>query len=324
MRLKVKSPSATQVFLIDDNASYQQLIAELELNKDLFPHQETVSAVKKGFPPTALEIVSDKLIREDIKSGDQLILETAGKSHSANPQADTSTSNDSKGSGDVNSKTDDEEDDIPHVNIPELHQTLILRNVPDDNSCMFNAINYAMKKESVKELRSICGTVVKSDPDKYNELVLGKTNQEYSKWIQQPNSWGGAIELGILSAYLNVRINCIDIELGNFITFENEAHKPTRFMNLIYSGIHYDLLALNSSKLSSKETDETMWELLSDKADLILSYSEVLCKLLQTKNYTTNTTTFRVRCLVCYKVLVGEMGASKHANETGHFNFGEV
>lgn len=338
MRLKIKSPTATKVITVNDDISYKEFIEEVVLNQELFPHPETISSIKKGFPPKPIEWTDDKIIKDDIKSGDQLILE-AGSAHSAGLGNGTKSSggsgNGTKSSGDGgsggngggNNEGTSNKPDIPHVYIPELHQYLILRNIPDDNSCMFNAINYAMKQEPVPELRAICARAIKNDPDKYNEIVLGKSNSQYSEWINRSNSWGGAIELGILSEYLQVAINCIDIELGNFIKFENDAHKPSRFINLIYSGIHYDLLVLNS-KLSTlesdKSNDQTIWGYLMPQAELIQSYSEILTKSLQSQNYTTNTTTFRIRCLDCYKVLVGETGASKHANEAGHYNFGEV
>lgn len=44
-------------------------------------------------------------------------------------------------------------------------------------------------------MRQIIAMEVASDLDTYNEAVLGKPNAEYCVWIQQPSSWGGAIEV---------------------------------------------------------------------------------------------------------------------------------
>lgn len=44
-------------------------------------------------------------------------------------------------------------------------------------------------------MRQIIAMEVASDLDTYNEAMLGKPNVEYCNWIQQPSSWGGAIEV---------------------------------------------------------------------------------------------------------------------------------
>lgn len=44
-------------------------------------------------------------------------------------------------------------------------------------------------------MRQIIAMEVASDLDTYNEAMLGKPNAEYCDWIQQPSSWGGAIEV---------------------------------------------------------------------------------------------------------------------------------
>lgn len=46
-------------------------------------------------------------------------------------------------------------------------------------------------------MRQIIAMEVASDFDTYNEAMLGKPNSEYCAWIQQPSSWGGAIEVNV-------------------------------------------------------------------------------------------------------------------------------
>ena len=50
-------------------------------------------------------------------------------------------------------------------------------------------------------MREIIANAVAADPENYSEAVLGRSNQEYCEWIQKSNSWGGAIELSILSQF---------------------------------------------------------------------------------------------------------------------------
>lgn len=47
-------------------------------------------------------------------------------------------------------------------------------------------------------MRQIIAMEVASDLETYNEAMLGKPNAEYCAWIQQPSSWGGAIEVSCI------------------------------------------------------------------------------------------------------------------------------
>lgn len=322
MRIRLKSPHGNAIVSLSETSEtvetvFRDVIAPN--NAQLFKDQ-TVVAIKSGFPPKPIDL--NAKLGDVIQNGDQLILELGGQTaaHPTTPQ-----SKQKKVATDTEQLVNKLE--IPSISIPDIDQYLILRNIPDDNSCMFNAIAYALGKpfDYSQDLRLVVSNEISRDPITYNEIILGRSNDNYCSWISKKDSWGGAIELGILLKTLNLRINCIDIELGNFIKFEDESSNPTNFINLIYSGVHYDLLVTNptlSVDRKDKASDLGKWSI--DFEPVINQYSNKLVKLLQLRNYTTNTTTFRVRCLQCYQVLVGETGASKHANDTGHYNFGEV
>lgn len=321
MRLRLKYKHGQQT--IDDVDKNMKVDSFLVLITGLI--KESVVTIKSGFPPKPIDLQVDKTLEElGIKNGDNLIIETK-----PDPQLGVDSKSNDSHSKIAETPTEvtptmgvKQNDDIPSVFIAELRKYLILRNVPDDNSCLFNSILYAIGYDSMtpQDLRNIVVNYIRSDPQTYNEAILGRSVEEYCNWILKKDSWGGAIELGILSDYFNIKILCLDIETNNFIIFEQE--KSSQFIILVYSGIHYDLLVLNTQLSTNKIGDLTKWSLDNEK--LLTQYSKQLCTLLQLRNYSTNTTTFRVRCLNCYKVLVGEMGASNHANETGHFQFGEV
>ncbi|KAK6464794.1 hypothetical protein DFJ63DRAFT_318032 [Scheffersomyces coipomensis] len=352
MRLRLKSKTGIKTIVVDDHLSFKQFINDGEYFNDLkSSSSDEIVAIKRGFPPVSIslhDIADNETITDKgIKAGDQLIIEfgrgvTGGsdgdvvnseklpQTVSPQPSSISSIPTSDKAST-------AKEDDIPSVYIPDLKKYLILRNIPDDNSCLFNSISYALSGydsyETISppsELRKVIVQYIQNDPLLYNEVILGRPVEEYCQWILKKDSWGGAIELGILANWFNIRIDCLDIESGKFIQFKNEdSDIPIdKFIILIYSGIHYDLLALNpiKSTLSKDKADDiTQFEINPTTESIILEQScQTLCHLLQTENYATNTTTFRVRCLDCYKILVGEMGATKHANTYGHFRFGEV
>ena len=89
--------------------------------------------------------------------------------------------------------------------------------------------------------REVIASVVGSDQEKYSEAFLGRSNSDYTRWIQTKEAWGGAIEVQILSEYFQVEIVVVDTMSGSFTRFGESLNFSTR-MVLIYDGIHYDAL----------------------------------------------------------------------------------
>ncbi len=143
-------------------------------------------------------------------------------------------------------------------------------------------------------------------------------------WIQTEDAWGGGIELSILSQHFDIEICSIDVQSLRVDKY-NEG-RPQRCI-LVYSGIHYDTIALSPSDAphtqahAPPEFDEKVFD-TSD--DVILIKALELCEVLQGKHYYTDTAGFSVQCNVCGEQLVGEKGASVHAARTGHYDFREA
>lgn len=78
----------------------------------------------------------------------------------------------------------------------------IRRIIPADNSCLFHAL---IKTKGLDlqsdDLRDIVISIITSDIIQYNSTFLGKDPIDYCNWIRQSSSWGGEIELSILSNY---------------------------------------------------------------------------------------------------------------------------
>lgn len=336
MKVKIKSRiGALVVSCPVDTITLNELVDEIRMSLKGSLDENAAISLKNGFPPKTIDMTRmyTPINELGIKNGDQLIMEDSLGSLSTNTKDTSLHQSPSVSSAKPKPKSDP---NIPSVYIKSLDKYLILRTIPDDNSCMFNSISYGFfgynsyerdGSSPPSKLRSIVSDTIQNNQETYSDVVLGRPVDKYCQWITKKDSWGGAIELGILADWFNIRINCLDIELGKFIRFENELKKPDKFIVLIYLGIHYDILSLNlnlSTLSQDKQIDTCVWSLSSKEEDTIIESSHKLCNFLQTQNYSTNTTTFRIRCLDCYKILVGETGASKHANETGHFNFGQV
>jgi ubiquitin thioesterase OTU1 len=188
---------------------------------------------------------------------------------------------------------------------------------------MFASVGYAIMRnvQYMFELRNIIADAIKSDPIEYNDAILGRPAEDYIKWILKETSWGGAIELSILSKHFQVTIACLDISTLHVHHFNPGQDS---FIIVAYSGIHYDAVAL--SPLMEDETDEFDQTVFNDDevgALVMDSLVELGAKLKQ-MHYYTDTASFQLKCNTCGTTLKGEKGATKHAELTGHTNFGEL
>lgn len=214
----------------------------------------------------------------------------------------------------------------PEIPLPTHNSTLTLRIMPDDNSCLFRAFGSAFfgAMDNMQELRSVIAQTIQSQPDKYPAVVLEKNPDDYCRWIQTENSWGGFIELDILSKYFNIEICSIDVQTLRIDRF-NEG-TPQRCI-LVYSGIHYDVIARSPSDppfQSSYAPPEFDVKIFGSDEDVVLEAAVELCKVLQGRHYFTDTASFEINCNVCGHLCVGEKGATEHAKATGHYDFGEA
>ena len=214
----------------------------------------------------------------------------------------------------------------PELPLPTHAATLLLRIMPDDNSCLFRAFNsaYFGAMDNMHELRSIIAQYIQGRPEDYSAAVLDKEPDAYCRWIQREDAWGGFIELDILSKHFDVEICSIDVQTLRVDRF-NEG-KPKQCI-LVYSGIHYDVIALSPSDPPYTNTyapPDFDTKIFESGDDVVLDRAVEICKVLQSQHYFTNTASFSIRCNVCGMMLVGEKGATEHASKTGHYDFGEA
>lgn len=214
----------------------------------------------------------------------------------------------------------------PELALPSHGACLTLRIMPDDNSCLFRAFGTACLPgtDNMHELRAIVAARIQSHPDTYPAVVLDKHPDEYCRWIQSADAWGGAIELDILSRHFDLEICSVDVQTCRVDRF-NEG-RPQRCI-LVYSGIHYDTIALSPSDppfdraYAPPEFDTKVFDAADDA---VLQKAVELCAVLQGRHYFTDTAKYSVRCNLCGKTFRGEKGATEHAKRTGHYDFGEA
>lgn len=351
MRMRIRGPHGVTAITLDQAASVGDLKAQITANTKL-----PTFDLKAGYPPQSVDLdqFDDelKLVDTNLKlDGEQLIAVRKDITHVlkkplgaalappiTTPQAPESSLN--TPSQTIERPADAPtaplslkrapkyvtNDDPPEVPLPELNGTLIMRVMPDDNSCMFRALGAAVmgnSLDSMHELRSMVATQIHAQPRIYTAAVLEKAPNDYCRWIQREDAWGGAIELSILSQEWDIEICSIDVQTLRIDRF-NEG-KPTRCL-LVYSGIHYDVLALSPSEPPYTHTDvpaEFDVKIFDAQDPTVLVAAIELCKILQGKHYYTDTGGFSLKCNICNWKGNGEKGATEHAKKTGHMDFGE-
>lgn len=226
----------------------------------------------------------------------------------------------------LNRKANTLESDAPELPLLTHAATLLLRIMPDDNSCLFRAFNtaYFGAMDNMTELRSIIAQNIQANPDTYDAAILDQEPDDYCRWIQTEQAWGGAIELGILSKHFDIEICSIDVQTLRTDRF-NEG-KPHRCI-LVYSGIHYDTIATSPSDYPHTHAyapPEFDTKVFDAQDSVVLEGAVELCRILQGKHYFTDTAKFTIKCNVCGAMAMGEKGAVEHEQKTGHWDFGEA
>jgi len=155
-----------------------------------------------------------------------------------------------------NDDDDDDEDEQQSANPSTTVQKslstvgqLSRYDVPADNSCLFTSVYFVLHSGKIdlssnKYLRNLVASKIESDQLTYSEAMLGRTNADYCQWIRRDDSWGGGIELAILTQEYQIEICVLNTESGGRIDyFGEDRHFPYRVF-LLYDNLHYDPVCL--------------------------------------------------------------------------------
>lgn len=324
IRIRLRAPNGQHTLSLDDNAAVSDLLSAITNATDL-----PLFELKWDFPPQPLDPslygMSTQLKDIDLKlNGAQIIVvAVATGDPSEQKQEAEQTSSSQSAPLSLKRKQASALKDTPEVHVSDRGGTMVLRVMPDDNSCMFRALGSAVLTDtldSMTELRSLVAQAIQRDPDMFNEAVLQRSPDEYCKWISYSDSWGGGIELSILSQEFDIEIASINVQDLRVDRF-NEG-KPKRCI-LVYSGIHYDTIAFVPSGSSTFDPANDI-KLFDSKDNVMLEAARQLCGELKKQHYFTDTQKFDIKCNTCGWKGAGERGAVQHAEETGHTDFGEA
>ncbi|XP_026812344.1 ubiquitin thioesterase OTU1 [Rhopalosiphum maidis] len=302
--LRLKCRSGTFPMTIPLNCSISVLKEQVSVLSEI-----PVDSIKLlfGFPPKSIQKLEGTIEDIGLKSGDTIIAEV-----------------DSTSTGMQQLKVKTESNILKHITEQEVGNEvpLILRKVvPADNSCLFTSLGFVLGGKldlsSGNYMREIIANAVKDNQIEFSEAVLGKPNEDYCEWIRNPNSWGGAIEVSILSNFYGLEIAVIDTQSGSISKFGEDKDYPHRVF-LIYDGIHYDPLYLESP--ANPEEIQTLFPTNDDR---MLDAAQMLANEAKSSRQYTDVNRFTLKCLECGCIMIGQTQAQEHAKLTAHNNFNE-
>jgi len=361
MRIRLRGPSGAATATLGEDATVGDLISQITEKTSV-----TSFDVKYGYPPKPLDLDQKSVLLTELDvrlDGEQLTISpidspaaavrgptgsgalnsqeslrhsTLKKAATDTPKSFSFTNipgsssqpfDNQKSSGPVSLQRKAMEEDVPELPLPDRGATLVLRVMPDDNSCLFRAFGTAVLPGddlSMTELRSLAASAIQNEPEVYTKVILEQKPDDYCRWIQTEDAWGGAIEMGILSKHFDIEICSIDVQSLRVDKF-NEG-RPARCI-LVYSGIHYDTIVQSPSDPphlkadNPPELDKRVWE--ADDNDILIKAQE-LCEKLQAKHYYTDTGGMAIKCNECGWIGYGEKQAAGHAQQTNHYDMAEM
>ncbi|XP_017134934.1 ubiquitin thioesterase OTU1 [Drosophila miranda] len=340
----VKLKSKKGQFIVKDLNQYTTL-GELKTRiAQATAIQELQLHVLVGYPPKPLDLSENRenenLKTVGINSGETLIVEEKAGAAAPTPSAIASGSGSStmeddealarqvSSGGSIETGALNIVQSLEPVISPEesgpngiFNGILLKKVVPADNSCLFTSIRFVLNgkvdNEGSEMMRHIIAQEVSADTQQYNDAVLGKSNSDYCAWIQKADSWGGAIEVSILSNYYGIEIDVVDIQNAIINRFGEDKNFGLRVF-LLFDGIHYDPLYMETQQNSGPATIFPVEEMG------VYQQAEQIANEAKSSRQFTNVDKFTLRCMDCDVMLVGQVQAQEHAKETHHENFEEI
>jgi len=324
MKARYKGPAGTGIITLPDDATVKAVFEELKARTGIEDF-----TVKFG-PPMAMQNLdisaSDTLAKSMGLHGETLTIVPREPQSIFPVRQATEGKHPSNRHEEASARPAQSPEDVT-VPWPEREGTVLLRIMPSDNSCLFTAFGGALPTQiPAPRLRRMMADFIAEHPEEYTEAVLGSSPAQYSRSIQDPDRWGGGIELSILSSIFDIEICTFDVQAQNLIKFgENKKDRCI----LVYSGIHYDRVAFALSEPPYEQTDLppemdcTRW---STDDNEILSKTHDLVNKLHNAHYYTDTEGLILRCDVpgCDWIGSGQAAGQQHAQKTGHLELSEV
>ncbi|KAG9394952.1 OTU-like cysteine protease [Carpediemonas membranifera] len=179
-----------------------------------------------------------------------------------------------------------------------------------DGACLFHAVTSLFASVDPHlthyKLRHAAVTTIMDNQhdERFSEAMLGMDIGVYVSQMRAQDTWGGGIELAILSDVLHVELAVVDVADETTVVFGEGAGWSKRGYLLFFND-HYESLGI--------EAGGVMHKIFSPGDDIVytmmLSFSADILEQERRSVYI---------CSLCGGRLVGQTALSKHAKLTGH------
>jgi len=318
VQLQVKCQGKNHRVELPADALVKDFLAKVVELTGIRPERQVL---KGGFPPKPMQIASasDTLASAGIKHREAFIIEEGATGSVADAAAPPAGG---EGVGSLPERSRYPRQVPAHLAAPPAAAGAVERHViPADNSCLFASILFDLRRHVVaphelvpSDLRRVVTDEIKRDPGTYDMLTLAESEKpslEYCDWIAKDDSWGGFLELSILSEYFQVQIVAVDIVSIRMERFPHDDKAYPSRIFVFFDGIHYDAFKKGEESIFSASNEVVMSEAMAVAVDL------------NSKKQYTDTGNFTLQCQHCWAKLRGEKEAQEHGKQTGHFNFQE-
>ncbi|KAK8076173.1 hypothetical protein PG994_003445 [Apiospora phragmitis] len=313
--VRIQMPTGPSQVVLEDDATVEQLVQAI---KEKAEGQE-IATIKYGWPPAALKFKQDeddtarhKTVQSLNLHKERLTVVLSAKNPNLPPSLLPRRCRFSIRSSVLTRST---------------RFRAVLRVMADDNSCMYTAMmpiisqsaqERGMDVSTAGALRQVIGQQILSQPDVYNAAVLEKAPGAYVANLLNPQSWGGSIELNVLSELFDIEICIVSVSSGSIISMGEGQHE--RRCVVLWSGIHYDRIVemffAGAADTGDTEFDVCTWECAT--SDHILQGALEMAAILKENNYAHDSNAAVYSCKQCGWVGQGEKELVKHCQATSH------
>lgn len=234
MRTRYKGPSGTGIVNLGDDATVKDILEDVRSKTGIQSF-----SVKYG-PPMAMKAINSSehnslakslgldgetltIVPDEVRSITPPIVPDAGLGKSGRDAPNQSQRGSDNKPEDISVPWPEREGTICKCSasivflriLVDKRVPLVLRVMPSDNSCLFTAFGGALPSQiPAQKLRRMMADYIIEHAEEYTEAVLGSSPSAYCRSIQDPDRWGGGIELSILSSIFDVQICTFDVQVS--------------------------------------------------------------------------------------------------------------
>lgn len=198
----------------------------------------------------------------------------------------------------------------------------VRRFVDSDNSCLFSSIGYLIDNKNFSETtkyqyRQLLVNYLEDNNVEAGMLEIPK--EDYIENIQNPSTWGGAIELKLFSDMLQIEIASIDVQSNRVDIFGQDKNYPQRIY-VLYNGVHYDPLVM----AYTEDLNDDITSFASDDNETLISLQEYVKVFKDAGDFVDLANMNSFECDTCKTLFENHIEAYNHANNFQHWNFNEI